>query len=405
MTTTEEQLRIQELLELEIMDTPEEQGFNEVVELASQICETEISLISLLDDKRQWFKAKVGLDASETPIEYAFCAHALEEKDTFIVNHADKDPRFENNPLVQGNPDIRYYAGQPLRGPKGNYIGTLCVIHNEPKSLNEFQLNALRTLAKQVEYQLALRLRARDAEERLGQLRDQRKEMEQLLDIQSRTLSVLSHDLRSPLASLSYVMDVFENEMLTAEEALEFIRQLKTSVTNLSYQVDTILTWARDQVSKPTTHVGVVDLHQTGMRLMDWFGIQSSQKGVQLELDCPAEAQVRTDEGALHVVLRNLIGNSLKFSPEGTTISLRIEEQGDQWHVRVKDQGIGMTADQLKRAMNPEQLYTTQGTSQEKGTGLGLTLVQNYLERLGSKLHVESAQGQGSEFSFFLSNL
>lgn len=405
MTPNEEQQRIQELLALEIMDTPEEQGFNEVVELASQICETEISLISLLDDKRQWFKAKVGLDATETPIEYAFCAHALEKKDLFVVNEADKDPRFENNPLVKGNPDIRYYAGQPLRGPKGNYIGTLCVIHNEPKSLNDFQLNALKILAKQVEYQLALRLRARDAEERLGQLREQRREMEQLLDIQSKTLSVLSHDLRSPLASLSYVMDVFENEMLTAEEALDFIRELKTSVTNLSYQVDTILTWARDQVTKPTTQIGPVDLHQAGIRLLDWFGVQSAQKGVQLVLDSPKEAMVQTDEGALHVVLRNLIGNALKFSPEGTAITLSVFPQDQGWRVEVKDQGVGMSPEQLQKAMSPDQLYTTHGTSQEKGTGLGLALVQNYLERLNSKLEVKSAQGQGSTFSFFLKGM
>src|SRR5574343_514930 len=142
--------RLKALEDYAIMDTPAERELDEVVELASKICGKPISLISLLDGQRQWFKAKVGLEVSETPIGIAFCKYAIEGNDVFIVNDATKDERFAENPLVTGSPDIRFYAGTPLTTPEGQNIGTLCVIDNKPGDITPDQLDALRILGKQV---------------------------------------------------------------------------------------------------------------------------------------------------------------------------------------------------------------------------------------------------------------
>lgn len=153
-----EKARLQALLEYEVLDTLEEEDYDNITQLASAICETPISLVSLLDDKRQWFKSHHGLEVSETPKDFAFCAHAIVDPTaTLSVEDARLDERFKENPLVKGDPRIVFYTGVPLVNPEGFPLGTLCVIDRKPKLLDEDQIRSLRALAKQVVNLLELR--------------------------------------------------------------------------------------------------------------------------------------------------------------------------------------------------------------------------------------------------------
>jgi hypothetical protein len=153
-----EQKRLLALQSYNILDTAIESDFDDLTALASVICQVPISLISLVDEKRQYFKSHKGLSASETPIEQSFCAHAIAStKDIMIVNDAAEDNRFKNNPLVTGNPNITFYAGVPLINEEGYAIGTLCVIDSEKKQLTDQQKSALKIIAKQVMDKLELR--------------------------------------------------------------------------------------------------------------------------------------------------------------------------------------------------------------------------------------------------------
>ena len=152
-----EAARVAALRSYDILDTLPEEEFDDLVRLAAHICGTPISLLSLLDDQRQWFKAKVGMDVSETPKDVAFCAHAIEGRELFVVSDASKDPRFAANPLVQGDPNIRFYAGAPLVTRDGHALGTLCVIDREPRQLDARSREALRTLSNLAVTQLELR--------------------------------------------------------------------------------------------------------------------------------------------------------------------------------------------------------------------------------------------------------
>lgn len=153
-----EVLRIQALHDLAVLDTPREQNFDDVAQVAMQLCDVPIAVVSLVDRERQWFKSCLGLDASETPRDVAFCAHAiLNPDDVLMVEDATNDVRFADNALVTGEPYIRFYAGAPLVTREGFALGTLCVIDYKPRRLTQGQLNALKALARQVMQLLILR--------------------------------------------------------------------------------------------------------------------------------------------------------------------------------------------------------------------------------------------------------
>ncbi len=151
-----EKQRLNFLQSLQIMDSGPDQLYDDITLLASEIFNTPIALISLVDDKRQWFKSKVGLEVSETPREVAFCAHAIYQTQVFVVSDASKDNRFKENPLVTGCPNIRFYAGAPLKMANGHALGTICVIDSKPRQISEKEENLLNALARQVVSQIEL---------------------------------------------------------------------------------------------------------------------------------------------------------------------------------------------------------------------------------------------------------
>ena len=154
-TPHDEHTRLETLRSLKLLDTSPSERFDRLTRIARRMFGVPVSLVSLVDDNRQWFKSRQGLDATETPRDISFCGHAILGDDIFIVPDATKDNRFLDNPLVTDNPNIRFYAGVPLRVSNGSKIGTLCIIDEQPREFSEEDLELLRDLAEMAQQEIA----------------------------------------------------------------------------------------------------------------------------------------------------------------------------------------------------------------------------------------------------------
>lgn len=198
-----EEARIAALEKYAILDTDPEQSFDDLTLLASYICKTPIALISLVDEDRQWFKARVGLDARETSRDIAFCSTAILQSDIFVVPDALKDERFRNNPLVVSHPNIRFYAGAPLITEEGYALGTLCVVDRTPRDLAPEQKDALKALTRLVLAQLEFRRNLILLKETLTDRTKQEHERQrELVHVQETLMRVMGiHQTRSSKAN------------------------------------------------------------------------------------------------------------------------------------------------------------------------------------------------------------
>ena len=224
----DEKTRLDGLRKYRILDTDPEQAFDDLTFLASQICETPIALISLVDEHRQWFKSRVGIDAEQTSRSVSFCAHAIQQSGLFVVPDTLDDARFRENPLVVNDPNIRFYAGAPLVTRDGDALGTLCVVDVRPRTITDGERQALEALRRQAQAQLELRrnlaeLRlALEGIERLGTLVPycSKCEINIVIPADLENMATVSDGVRELLESKQWSDDDVDNVELAIQEAL-----------------------------------------------------------------------------------------------------------------------------------------------------------------------------------------
>lgn len=384
--------RLRALRSYEVLDTLSEREYDQLTAIASQICGCRMSLISLIDEDRQWFKARVGLDVSETAREFAFCAHAIHEpRKTLVVPDARLDDRFHDNPLVIGDPHLAFYAGVPLVNEDGLSLGTLCVLDSEPKTLSEPQLNALNALAEQVMALLELRRSKLALEKTLGNLEEKNRELEQFAFI-------AAHDLKSPLNGISSLTDVLidsHSEMLQ-QDGVRMLNAIRGSSQQLSSLITGLLDYYRlDSANQEM--VSLIKREELTSQVMNLFGGDSS---VEFQFAIQPDT-VNTHGPVLLQVLLNLVGNSIKYSDKAKTIiKLEIEESKNGYRIVVADNGAGIDSRFHDKLF---ELFETASSSDrfgKRGNGIGLATVKKLVNRIGGSIRFFSELGKGTTFEF-----
>ena len=241
-TSCDETLRVHTLRELNILDTAPEDRFDRLTRLAKRMFNVPIALVSLIDSDRQWFKSSIGLPVSQTARSVSFCGHAILQNEAFVVPDASLDPRFATNPLVLGEPHIRFYAGQPLKLGNGIVLGTLCIIDSVPRSFSDEDREALRDLAKIVENELIAIHMA--VEDELTGLPNRRGFLHQA----QKTIS-LCYRLGKPAALIFFDLTRFKqiNDQYGHDEGDHALKTFGRLLDNLTRESDTSARLAGDE--------------------------------------------------------------------------------------------------------------------------------------------------------------
>ena len=397
--------RLQALADYGLMDTPPEPVFDEIVALASYVFRAPIALVSLLDEKRQWFKARTGLDVSEIPREHAFCVHTILEPEGMVVSDALSDPRFASNPFVTGKPGIRFYAGTPLRTREGHALGTLCVLDTKPRfHLDPEQMQALQMLGRHLMAQIEIRyssaflaralVERRQAElEEQNRLVEHDRELQRLNESKDRFMTMLAHELRTPLASILNAV-----ELLRSPEPEDAVEIIEGQVRHLSRLIEDLLDLSRFAKGKITLKKTTLDLVETVRVVTRAMQSVVAKGGQHFEMHLPEEPLwVKADPIRLEQILGNLLTNAIKFTSQGKQIHLALEREALHAVLRVRDQGIGIPPEMQQRIFDP--FVQVEETRTNGGLGLGLPLVRQLVQLHNGSVEVQSAgMGHGSEF-------
>lgn len=395
-----EKQRLEALGRYNIMDTLPEQEFEDIAKLASYICDVPIAHVSFIDDKRQWFKAKVGMDAYDMPREETFCQFTIMQPDMVYVPDATKHHVFKDNPHVTGDFHIRFYAGVPLTTPDGYNIGTFCVVDTEVKELTSEQINAISTLARHVMAQMELRVKNIELEKA-------RKVAERAVIARDAFLGNMSHEIRTPMNAIVGFTYLLGQTNLD-EQQLEYISSVEKAGQNLLVLINDILDLSKIESGKLVIEAAPFSLKDTLKHVHDLLKHKSKKNSleVNLFLDADMPEFVVGDKYRLNQVLMNLAGNAVKFTEKGeVAVSVRkVDESADKYKLKfsIKDTGIGISEDQLNHIFDRFTQAEESTTRRFGGTGLGLSIVKQLLELMGSEIRVDSIEGKGSEFYFVM---
>jgi len=383
-----EHLRLEKLYELNILDTLEEQAYDDITHLIAQICDVPIALISLIDKDRQFLKSHHGLDANEVTRELGFCPHAILDNHVTVIEDATKDERFHDNPLVTGGPQVKFYAGAPLIMSGDLRIGTLCIVDNEPRTLSEDQKKALEVLARQVVSQLELR------------------QTVERLEVASRSksdfLSSMSHELRTPMNAIlgfGQLLELNPSEPLT-ENQKRCVDQILKGGHHLLELINDVLDLTKIEEGKVDLSIEDIKVSSIVDECFALIETIAGARGVTVltNAGCKTTATVRADYTRFKQSLLNLLSNAVKYNVENGKIIMDCDETADgMLRVSVTDTGMGIPKDMLPELYEPFNRLRAE-KSEIEGTGIGLTITKKLIEYMHGRIGAESQVGRGSTF-------
>ncbi|KJD32446.1 histidine kinase [Tamlana nanhaiensis] len=386
--------RLELLKSFNILDSLPEADYDNITKIAAEICGVPIALVSLIDDRRQWFKSHHGLNVTETPKEFAFCAHAINTPNQpFVINDSREDERFHDNPLVTGDPHVVFYAGIPLTTNKGMPLGTLCVIDNKPHQLTNEQLETLKALSNQVIKLLELRKANANLQTSLNDLNDKNKALEKFAYL-------AAHDLKSPLLNISSLAQIFIQDYKGKidAEGLEILNLIIKSSENLTGLVEGLLDYSKSEsvLVEKKSNLRFQDLKkdiQNLFKVDDNVAIQFNSEIQELNIN----------KTAIHQILINLIANAIKYNDKDCIeINIDLSDADGFYKFAVSDNGPGIAPEHQEKIFQLFHKLNKYDKFGRTGNGIGLATVKKLVKKLGGEIGVSSVVGKGASFNFTL---
>ncbi len=384
-----EAARLAALRRYDILDTPIEQGFEDLTRLASFICGTPISTVTFVDERRQWFKSHRGIDDAETPRDQAFCAHAILQQDVFIVPDATLDDRFSANPLVTSNPNIRFYAGAPLITADGLGLGTLCVIDRVPRTLTDDQLEALRALSRRTMAQLEMR-------KTLGDLYLAYRELESLAEAKGDFVSMVSRQLQAPLRGIGdRLARVLADPAALAEaEQRQAIGDALASTRRLEELSNEALDFSAAETGTIALRRDVCDVADLLASARDApLLAPHGERRVEAQADDEA-GMIAGDADRLVEALVKLLQVAIGYAPASEPVTIGAKAAGDGVEIVIRAEGPGMSPNDRARLFQPFSLGAGRGSA----LGLGPSTAKAIIEQHRGTVRVVGEVGDGTTF-------
>ena len=368
----EEAARLKSLYRYDILNTPPEEQFDRITRLAARWFDVPIALITLLDKDRQWFKAVEGIDFCETSREAAFCARNIQSDTILTVEDATEDPRFADNPLVRGQPGIRFYAGAPLKTSNGHRLGSLCLIDTTPRSAEGMDLSMLRDLAEIVVDELELRAVSKDLEEKNQKVKELVRELKSAEESKRRHLSQLLHE------DLQQVLQAARMTSQTLSGADSLTEKKADQVERLTESIEEAFRITRDLSARFAPPIANQPLPDT----LQWLARKIEEDhglSVSLQIEGAASMSDETVKRLLYHTVRELLFNVLE---NAETNEARISFQREAGSLRVIVENDGQYAPKTK----------------QEGP-LGLARIHERVELFGGMFDVTSQPGQGTQIT------
>ncbi|RDK85400.1 sensor histidine kinase [Marinirhabdus gelatinilytica] len=382
--------RLKEVKSYSLLDTLPEQEYDDITELIANICDTPISLVTLLDSDRNFLKSHYGVPFNESPRAISFCGHAiLEPEDIFVVEDARMDPRFAENPLVKEHNAI-FYAGAPLRSKNGYPLGTLCIFDTKPRTVSKRQKTIIVAMAQQV-------VKLFELHRNNILLENNKKQLEKRNEELKNFAAVVSHDLKSPLGNITSLAKLLREEYKFSfdEPGIQYLDYIEESSLTLNKYIDGMLGYYKsdDLLAENRKETSLLSIYE---EIEDILFVDNE------EFKHPTEdVTIKVNRSALLQIFLNLVGNALKYNHnEVPHVSTTFSQDETHYIFTVQDNGIGIDKEKQEVIF---QLFKTVGDKDrhgEKGSGIGLATVLNLVTKLGGTISLESKPKKGTTFTF-----
>ncbi len=373
-----------------LLDTLPEIKYDNITSMISDICDTPISLITLLDKDRNFLKSHYGIELSESPRNISFCGHAINSEDSImIVEDAREDKRFHDNPLVTEFNAI-FYAGVPLTNNEGNKLGTLCVYDHKPRTLTIEQKNALKIIAKHVVTLFEQRLQNE-------QLLELKENLQRKNDDLEKFASVISHDLKSPVNNIISLTKLLKSENPNlSKDSIQYIDYLQESSSALKKYIDDVLIFYKSDsllgLKKETFTVDEI--------IKDCQNIVDVSKETEINI-VNSTKSLFINKTALEQILINLLTNGIKYNDKPKAIiSITCSENDDFYFWKVTDNGTGISEENRDKIFELFESTPHKDRYGNQGNGIGLATTKKIITSLGGDIKVSSILGEQTTFEF-----